>query len=128
MTGQERRNKVMNKWASDRFDELPENVRRCANVATHDLYYGPIDDCEEDGWIYPGFVEACRIISKEVGDIGEVWYDGDTGEVMDTEPDSQWFDEEDQQWYDNYMGEIYHYERQDVLRLIFDKELVSHID
>jgi len=74
-------------------ERKPFRRRTQANQpANHDLYHGPVVD--DDG--YPGFVTACKTITKAIDDLPSVIYlCPDTGEVLVDEPDdadlNDWF-------------------------------------
>lgn len=115
--------------------DIPENVARAAHLASHDLYFGPHDEYDED---IPSFPDALAIVRDWADDIGDMYVHDATGEVTDREPvpdayspsldayASEGYDEDDaDDWIVDDIDGWYHYDRADVLRTVFDRELVS---
>lgn len=91
--------KILKEWATKwKLENLSDKVRTLINQTNFDLYYGPINDgavgdpAEEDESLkkYPGFSEACDIITKALKDLpSELYLDVDTGEVLEREPEGE---------------------------------------
>lgn len=113
--------------------EMPPDIARLARLAEWDLYFGPICG-EDDAGEWPGFVAACAAVSEWCDDnLGEVWYDIQSGGVLDREPEGYWIDsenydgEEVREWVEPFWEDYYHLEASDVKRALFSRELVVHI-
>ncbi len=118
--------------AIEKYFELPPDILKLANQAAYDLYNGPIQD--DDEW--PGFVTACEQITDWCDDnLSEVWYDIQSGEVLDREPEGYFDhycgnvedDEPIETWVEPHWEDYFHCELDTVKRALFDKELVQHI-
>lgn len=119
--------------------EVPADIRRQASMAAWDLHFGPTgggleDEGEDESPIYLGFTEACALVSEWCDEnLSEVWYDIQSGEVLESEPkgsyDKEDVDEEtgDARWVEPNWEDYFHAELCDVKRALFNKELVDHI-
>ena len=122
--------------------EIPADIQQQASFATWDLYHGPsgggLEDEDEDGEpLYLGFSEACTQVSEWCDDnLSEVWYDIQSGEVLEREPQGEWIDDyedEDEEvesvktWCEPSWEDYYHCPLSDVKGALFDKELVQYI-
>jgi hypothetical protein len=99
------------------FRELmPERLRRLKNMATHDLWYGPGANGDDEEW--PGYVEAVTELERWWGEHGgEVWVDMDCEMVFDTEPKP--VDEETGE--EIFLESVYLFERRDAARAVFGR-------
>ncbi len=84
-----------------------KRVAWLVNATTWDLYYGPVGEGEDmDGEPYPGFTAALDEIRGGLDTVpGEVWYDRDSGEILESEPEEY---EEDGEIVEPYWEGIYH--------------------
>lgn len=125
------------------FYKLPEEVTRLANLASWDLWNGPIGPCDdyEDGKPYPGFSEACDVVSEWASDnlSDPLYVDDDCGMALESNP----FDDPCNWEYelDNpddaissglnavYIGSknVYELERKEQLQILFGKELAEYL-
>lgn len=116
--------------------EIPPEVQRQASYASQDLYYGPYEAGHadgDDGPPYLGFTKACALVSEWCDDnLSEVWYDIQSGEVLDREPEG-YYDGEDidengtSPWIEPSWEDYYHCGLNTVKRALFVKELVQYI-
>lgn len=86
----------------------PKRVKWLIGAARYDLHYGPTQAGEDvDGHKYPGFTSALDEIRNWFDDKvpREVWYDNDSGEILESEPESY---EEDGEVFEPDWQEIYH--------------------
>jgi hypothetical protein len=81
--------KGLGEWLSSwKKEKLSEDVCMLINRTNHDLYFGPINDDPE----YPGFVTACKRITKAIDDLpSTVYLNSHTGEVIENEPEDDGF-------------------------------------
>lgn len=122
--------KAMNEAVREHFLPLmPERIAVLGAKAVWDLYYGPIRGCDRCGadsnaectceikWL--GFATATAEVTEWCASVvGDVWYNGEWGEVRDSEPcDSDYEDSE--LWYK--------LEARDVKGILFDKELAGYV-
>ena len=124
--------------------EIPPDVQQQASFASYDLHYGPsgggLEDDDENGDpLYLGFSEACSMVSDWCADnLSEVWYDIQSGEVLDHEPQGYWVDNLDGEldedsgepimdWNEPSWEDYYHCPLSDVKCALFNKELVQYI-
>jgi hypothetical protein len=91
--------KILFDWARDWENEnLSPEVQRLISQARYDLYYGPVADGafgdpaeDNDEWdTYPGFVSACKQITKALADLpSELYIDIQCGDVSENEPQNE---------------------------------------
>ena len=89
----------------------PKRIEWLINAATYDLYYGPTPaGADIDGHEYPGFTSALDEIENWFDENvpSEVWFDSDSGEVLESEPEAF---EEDGEIIEPFWEEIYHVDR-----------------
>jgi hypothetical protein len=113
--------------------EVPEDIRRLANLATQDLYEGPLyfDDegdltsCFDPHMSHPfDFAQAVMELSDWVGDnISTMYYDPHSGDLMEKEPQGE--EDEDGNWIDPYP--YYEIHTTDIVKILFGRELAAHI-
>lgn len=110
---------------------LPPELARLANMATFDLWHGPMAmgfrDDGDDGEPWPGFSAACDRLSAWADEHmpSEAWYDDDAGSLSDVAPEP-WQDEEGE-WHEPYTDETYHVERRDLLAARFPNQLSEYL-
>lgn len=126
--------------------KIPDNVKRMASLASWDLWYGPLtycetcgadhlDDCECGDLKYPGFEAACAIVSEWADENIESLYVEDYSDyVLTKEPQGRWENSEgdecdkfDEDAHYVEPEQYYFFERSDILKIIFDKELISYL-
>lgn len=135
--------------------KIPNAIRRQARQAAWDLHYGPTGGGmeDEDGYgnrIYHEFASACSIVSEWCDEnLSEVWYDIQSGEVLESEPEGYWeacyvcdgtgedpdgdddvgcaLCEDGELWVGPSWEDYIHADLPDVKRALFDRELVDHI-
>lgn len=103
----------MAEWCDKQFSDLPKRIQSLATMAAWDLHEGT--PMSYEGVPYPGFVEACEEITTALQDIGDIWVDVQSGEVMTSQPDVD--DEEDLVMID----------RRTVLSRLVDGELAQYL-
>jgi hypothetical protein len=128
---------VVEKYLLEKFP-MNKDTLRLRNVANYDLYFGLVGDCVDepagidDGWIYPGFSSACDTLRAYADELpSELWVDVDCDCVMENEPEEEDSGETDENgepiYYEPVWESIYHYDRRDILRAIFGRELPSYL-
>lgn len=118
--------------------DIPKRISYIANLATYDLYEGPISsmNCaglnEEDVEMWPGFVEAVNEIREWWDSLDPAWIDLDTNEVFlggDPENDpNNWIDDDSSdadEYGPCYIGPSNYCQLS--LADIFNSELAAHI-
>jgi hypothetical protein len=117
------------------FFPIPDEIRKLADMANNDLYNGPTyydgdgNECSmfddvETGVTAFNFTDACHQISDWCGDnLLTVYVDQCFGEITITEPEGD--EDEDGNWIDP--GPYYEVDYQEVKRILFGRELASHI-
>ena len=105
--------KGVGEWlASWKKENISEDVLKLINKANHDLYHGPVIDDDK----YPGFVTACKTITKAIDVLPSIIYlCPDTGEVLEDEPD------------DADLNDWFVIERPQLLRELVGKELAPYV-
>ena len=110
--------------------QISKEIQKLINLCNTDLYFGPLEAGEDEEGVYPGFSKALNIITDELDEISDLWYDNMTGEIYDSETQAEsamcYEDEEGEIIYDE-CHEVYHVERRDVLTTLLGKELASYI-
>ena len=101
----------------------PKNIQRLINAANDDLYNGPNGDVS--------FSTAIKKISawadKRVAAGGlprELWYDTQSGELLEKEPRGEEFDGE---WQEPMWDDYIHLEYDDIKKAIFGSELAGYV-
>jgi hypothetical protein len=107
------------------------------------------NDDGDEGVDYPGWDVACDRFRAIRDSVRELWYDNDTGAVLDSYPEP-WFEALDPQpepddsgdttwriyelrggvygiWVEPFTDELYHYDRTDVLRAVLTRDIVGHM-
>jgi len=124
----------MNQHITEHFP-IPEEIQKLANMANNDLYNGPtyldgdgnvvsMFDDVETGITAFDFVGACATVADWCGDnLNRVYYDAECGEVMEKEPEGD--EDEEGNWIEP--GPYYEVDSTEVKRLLFGRELASHI-
>lgn len=72
------------------IQSLPGSTVELISKAKHDLYFGPAQLADDEG--YPGFSKALQVIRESLSDLYDVFVD-ESGHVSDTEPQG-YFDDE----------------------------------
>lgn len=94
-------------------DKMPKPLRKLMAAALDDLYQGPNVGT---GFSY---TKAIKELSSWWGDEGsEVWYDGESGEVLDSEPQG-YEDEETGEYVEPEMSDYTHFSRRDAAQAVF---------
>lgn len=114
--------------------KLGDRGNRLINWLNADLYHGPYaagttDEEDNPNATYPGFtaaIDELREIIDNAGGFQDMYYDNDTGELTDKEPEA-FEDEETGEMIEPYLEETYHLEGRDVARDVLGKELVSYV-
>lgn len=77
-------------WTEAELRKLPQEILDLIREAKIDLYYGPTCD---NGRPFD-FTSACRQIADALSEIhaGDIWVDGESGEVFTSEPDGEYPD------------------------------------
>lgn len=77
---------------------MPDSVRAHARAANWDLHYGPLgrnhwreDTGNPDAPDYD-WCESREVLADWIDDIGTVYYEPDSGCIMDREPEGEWID------------------------------------
>lgn len=120
--------KSMEKVINARFP-LPAETNRLCNMARWDLYNGPLDagQLEEDGFSYPGWSKAADLLQAWAEEnLYEVWVCDDTDEVLTSEPEPGYTDEETGEWMETEW-EFRHFSHRDVTRIILGSVVADHI-
>lgn len=99
--------------------EMPPRIAFLYNTLFYDLYHGPVPEGEDfDGRPYPGFTsgldELSNWFNRNVP--SEIWYDSDSGEVFEREPEGY---EDEGEWIEPFWESIYHVD--DTRRAMFGK-------
>lgn len=103
------------------FIQVPERIQSLCCSATSDLYFGP-NEVDEN---YPGFSSAIKEIRNWVDNIPyHLWVDSDCGAIWEREPETIEVDGEN---IEPFWDSIYFLERKDILKTLFDSELVSYL-
>lgn len=104
---------------------VSKRIQRLGSLAFWDLYYGPLDGCDECGanrlsecscdvkW--PGFSQACDELKAWCDEhVTDMFYDGQTGMLIDT------LDEE-------MLDELLMLSAREVKSYLFDKEVAKYL-
>lgn len=127
--------KAINKAVNEYWEpKLGERGKRLINWLNSDLYHGPYaaGTTDEEGnpdATYPGFtsgIDEIRDIIDNAGGFQDMWYDNDSGELMEKEPEA-YEDEETGEMIEPFLEETYLLEGRDVARYVLGKELVSYV-
>ncbi len=103
------------------FIQIPDKIKTLASAATSDLYFGPSEVDES----YPGFSSAIKEIRNWADNIPQqLWVDCDCGAIWEREPEAY---ETDGEVIEPFWETIYLLERKDILKIIFDSELVCYL-
>jgi len=106
--------------------EMPDDIKTLRSLALWSLYYGPSIEGQKGEENWPGWSKAVDIISNWVNDnISELWYDQESGVVLDKEPNG-YQDEETEEWIEPMWSDYIKYDSRDVKRIVFG-ELASYI-
>lgn len=114
-------------------NQMPSDISRLSRLANWDLYHGPITE-PDDGEPWPGFVKATEQLTEWADEnLSEAWYDIQFGEVLLSEPEG-YYDEDDvndetgeAHWVEPHWEDFIHFELDDVKRVVFGKELAAYI-
>jgi hypothetical protein len=127
---------------------LPPDIRFYSNAANFDLYMGPRDSIEDDPFPWKGFVHATKLVRDWNDDnLHDVWYDTQSGEVTDHNPENHFepaepepvedpesFEAIHKAWeeqtngnYEMYLQDFYALDVQDVKRYIYGRELAPYV-
>ena len=102
--------------------KIPNDIKKLIRQAKYSLYYGP--DVPDEDW--PGWSTATEKISEWMNNnLEDVYYDVQSGNVQTSEPQPE-VDEETGETYDIYPEDWYHYESNDVKKLLLG-ELASYV-
>lgn len=127
--------KAINKAVNEYWKpKLGERGKRLINWLNSDLYYGPYaagttDEEDNPDATYPGFTSAIdelRDIIDAAGGFQDMWYDNDSGQLMESEPEG-YTDEETGEFIEPFLEETYLLEGRDVAKYVLGKELVSYV-
>ncbi len=127
--------KAINKAVNEYWEpKLGERGKRLINWLNADLYHGPYaagttDEEDNPDATYPGFtaaIDEVREIIDNAGGFQDMYYDNDSGALMEDEPGA-FEDEETGEMIEPYLEETYHLESSDVARYVLGKELVSYV-
>lgn len=71
------------------LSRLDDQTKRLVTAATFDIHFGPFEagmEPDGDGWIYPGFADACDKIREAIS-VSDLYVDEDDY-VTETEPEA----------------------------------------
>jgi hypothetical protein len=105
--------------------KMPENIKTLRRLAMWSLYYGSIEGHEgEEQW--PGWSKAVDIIRSWVNDnIYDLWYDVESGEVLEKEPEG-YKDEETEEWIEPVYEDYIQHDSRIIKNLVFG-ELAEYV-
>lgn len=127
--------KKIRKLVSEHFQkDMPERIRRLANIATMDLYFGPYPpDYEFEGeFNWPGFENAVDEIKTwiEKNIPSDLWVDIDCECIMTKEPEGYFETNEDgtEEYIEPFLEFTYHLDSfREVASYVFNRELINTI-
>lgn len=114
-------------------EKMPERIKRLKNVATHDLWHGPMAAGTIDEYFeWPGWSSAIDELKTWCdATLCDVWVDIQCDGVMESEPQGRWVDRDDpdneESWEEPCWEDIVHLDISDVKRLLFPNQLWEYI-
>lgn len=120
------RNKVNSLVKSHFTPLIPPEILFLAGCATNDLFHGPRESREDDPYVYSGFTSATKKIKEynEENLPGEIYYDDDSGQLLEILPK---YEEVDGESYQVALNEIYELTQNEMKCAIYGKELSGYV-